>query len=320
MSKEMQRLLLVDYFTGVKKLPKSELSVFTSFFLSNQTILDIVCQTAPYVEFKSGKALIGLPPDEVIQKQENFKEILSYLLKDKAIVELMCLYSSYIKSPKRYVVSKPLVQALKQTKLSVSSRHLPDEFTGFIDIPNIKDEEGETLLGIFAKISKKSGEHEIRLAWITDLKKLNIGFLHSKLEEDKTLEEVCRDYKYKLKFFDPDKGEIEEKITDTKLDLYHNVIVNVIMYITSSNADIVEQMNAFSNKKSKLETQKKIFTPDPYCMVGGNFIMPNVKLPMPSNIHVRAHWRWQPHGPGMSLHKWIMIKEHLRNKRNEQIN
>jgi hypothetical protein len=75
-------------------------------------------------------------------------------------------------------------------------------------------------------------------------------------------------------------------------------------------AELKEEINTFSTKRSKKEWELKQYTKSPYIFVGRNFQMP--KSYTNEEILVRGHWRWQHHGPECSLLKHIYIDPYLK--------
>jgi len=235
------------------------------------------------------------------------------LQQDPALATLMRGYEQCKRNEgKNYIFSKNLVKALAATSTDIYARHLPDKFHAYLEMPGVKDEEGDDLIGIFVEIDVDPhyGKY-IHLAWVCNPSMIFLGYTSQMLRNDKSLSET---YQVSFTMTDLSSGS-PEQFHSYAMDGYAKTIINGIMYIASKDADLIEKVNNFDLKASKRKAQEKIYTRLPYVSVGENFD-PNiyVRKGLPNDIGVSAHWRWQPCGPQRSQHKWTYIREHVRNK------
>lgn len=308
-TKALRPFMLPDYFDGTATLASLQFKIFHKLL-----------RVAPYGYEEGDK--IYYPKDKIIKfcGQELHSLFLELIRVDKSFGSLLTVYKDYLLNGKcNYIFSKGLVQALAATKTEITSKHLPQKFQGYFEMPGLKDSDGENIAGIFVSIEKhyESGLG-LFISYVTDLHRGFHGHVSLPLGEDLPLAKLIKRYQYKIVEFDKNADRFVTTSDITEWDSYINAIVNGILYITSVEADIIQKINNFSTKQSKLKVQQKIYTPKQFFMVGEQFENA-FRKGLKENINVSAHWRFQACGPGYSQHKWTYIRPHVRNKRETEI-
>jgi hypothetical protein len=286
--KELQHILVPDYLKGIH-LPNEQWEVL------NYTLS----------WWKENCSFSG--NDVFIRNTSH--PFYALLKQDVSIRSFFIAYTLYEENKgKNYVIGKNLSKALFNTKTNVSCSRLPKTFHGFIYLPNLKDNDGEDLLGVFCNIN----QGELRLGFIS--KNVTIGFLSLELENDATVESIQIKNAYHQAIFDYDTKESLYTKTDISPKWEHlGILLNSIIYITNSDENLVEEVNQFSQKKNKVATEKKIYTSLPFVRVGFNFHLPKTFVYSVDSTLVRGHWRFQPCGPERAFIKHIYIEPHTRN-------
>lgn len=312
-----QRIMVPDYIDGVKKLNWGIGANFLEWVGLFHKAIDIVGPRT--IRILPPKESFYTQYPELIQEWDTFQYLVK---KDEGFKKLVVGYKYYLEDPKNYVISKSLKEALRKTKQNIKIKHMPDYFNGYLEIPNLLDEDNSLVAGIFASIRPLENEERIlNISTVTNIKSPQVGYLTLDLSDcppDTSMEDLVKNHTRLVTKANKEKTIIIKTEEETVFHECTKVILNTIMYITSSNAELVNEINQFSSKPSKYTAQKKIYTPKPYIFVGKNFQMPRrgggIKC---GEFPVSGHWRWQPHGPGMSLHKWIYIEEYLKGAKNE---
>ena len=316
----MQTHLLPDYLDGSKKVKDGYLKALQTF-----------CKITPYLKLKKAtQMVVEFPVDKEPLTEEGFnlKDLMPLLNQDESMKVFLRTYKGYAEKPnKNIIIHKNLAEALSKTKLDIKTKYLPKNFTAFLDIKGLEDNDGDTILGTFVDINQDDG-------WC-----LNMGILckardgvnypisHINLpldDSDTSLAEIVQRYKHvynRLPKEIVEEYKNEGRIVDFESfdkvvfqgGYYSHIhtILNCILYITNSPELCVEQENNFSKKKSKRETQLKIYTSKKYIILGKEFTFP--KEYTCGEVSVSGHFRWQPYGPSRAYVKHIYIKPHLRN-------
>lgn len=314
-NKRKQPFLIPDYFDGTR--PYKDIKPIN------------ICKLLPLCkhmeeqnssfsyELKKPSLDVVMNNPELVDLWKTFQAIAKV---DEGFRQLVFSYYLYLKKPKNYVVSKPLSEALARTKQDIKVKHLPDTFSAYVEIPNIYDEDGDKIIGSFVNIVVNTeGYRFLQIAYVSDIEKMISGFLMiplKKLEENDSLADVINGCSRKVTKPSADgKSIVIEEDSFSTLDSGAKIIINAVLYITCSNADLVNEINTFDSKPSKYNIQKKIYTPKPYTVVGRNFQMPRISSGFKcGEFAVTGHWRWCPCGPGRLQHKWVFIEEYTKNK------
>jgi hypothetical protein len=320
----MQNFILPDYLDGTK-IDSKNINLFNLYLVSQLTpYMRIMSDLQVEIRFEKGEhpEIEGIPLDSlvpIIRHDESMKVFLRAL-------------KGYRENPsKNYIFTKDLTTSLKNTKLDVRSKYLPKKFSAFIEMKGLFDHEGEEIKGFFVDI-KSDPNHFIYLGFVNfnhNLNSYTISHLNIPLEDsERPLSELIKDYQYVCRGVDKEMlkkwktGEnicgnpiIEEYVQQGEYYDHFHAVFNAIIYITNPQEDMIEESNIFSDKKSKRDTQKKIYTPKNFIILGKNF--KNPKEYTCGEIGVSGHWRWQPYGPARSLLKRIFIKPHTRNYNNK---
>jgi len=282
----LQNILIPDYLEGTH-LPNS---YWKSLYFAK-------CWFEEYCDYADDHI--------IIKTDDKFSEVIR---QDVSLRSFLVAYFFYIKnSGKNYVLGKNLTQALRHTKTDVSCGRLPKNFSGFLFIPTFKDEEGLEVLGAFCNIHN----NVLKIGFISQIDtKIIPGFLFLNLEENRIVGDLQINNVYHEAFLNSDKKVDYKKSEKSPEWIDLSVLLNAIIYITNSCEELTEEVNQFSNKKSKYATEKKIYTSLPYIRVGFNFHLPHT-FSVDSTM-VKGHWRFQPCGPERAFIKHIYIEPHTR--------
>lgn len=310
----MQENILPDYLDGSATTKNEYLKVFKSICRYIQYIKPI-SPTQMSFDFKN-----------CFNEEIAPEEMLSILDYDASLKVFLRSYYEYRTRPHHnYVFSKEIVNAFADTKLDIKGNYLPKDFTAFMDVRGLKDQDGDDIKGVFVRIDKEV----ITLGMLTlsscNKKSYSVSHFHILVPTgDQTVEDIICQLNYTEVGTNLKNKSVSEitSILDSGASLeiskekakYHNhihVILNCILYVTHSEG-LKEELNSFSTKKSKREGEIKNHTQKPYIFVGRDFKVPRVYSD--EEINVRGHWRWQPHGPGWSLLKHIYIDPYLKNR------
>lgn len=320
----MQHFILPDYLDGTK-INKENIHLFNLYLCS---------QLTDYM-----KCLSEVQVEIVFDKDENpivegfpIANLLPLIRHDESMKVFLRALKGYKENPsKNYIFTKELTNSLKETKLDIKTKYLPDNFSGFIEMKGLLDHEGEEIKGFFIDIQNNDKKF-IYMGFISynrDNRNYNISHLNIPLENnDKSIRELIGEYQYVCRGINKkavDKvlgGDTlnQDLIFDEKkqrgeyYDHFH-AIFNALVYIANPQENMDEDINIFRGKAKKIATQKKIYTPKKFILLGKNFKMP--KEYRCGEVGVTGHWRWQPYGPQNSLLKRIFIKPYIRNYTNK---
>lgn len=297
----MQQLLLPDYLDGSVEIDENK-NIF-------MVALKQVTACYPYI-IESSNLSVGIefPEDVYHENRENCINIKKILNTEPALLTMVRIYRNYVNEKKNYIFSSGLVEALKNTSTDIKVSHLPRYFCGYIVMPNLRDNDGEKIEGVFILI-KNNVVYCSGLVNRANGTMINFIF---ELDRADTVSDVAKLYNYSVRHKDGVYLDIDN--TPGFLIDYQRTVLNGIMYICSTDADLKYRVNNFSTKKKKLNVQKKIYTSSPFTVVGEDFSI-YVNKEMKNNVYVRPHWRWQACGPRYSMHKLVYVKEYTKNKR-----
>lgn len=304
----MQLAFLPDYFDGTRPMKGNLWPIFLKFFKLSSCLIRVTP-----IGFR-----ISIPNEKIREDPQLAHTFIQTMETDMSMSMLIKTYGDYLVAKgKNYVFTKGLAKALAQTSTNVTSKRMPDSFVGYLEIPGLKDLDGDIILGVFVNIFKMNGGHYLNCGFVTDLKRLSVGHLNLEIKKDVSLLKSIQEYSYIQRdvVSSAKNGALTIATTDQKHKDYPYVktLVNAIMYLTSSNADLTHKINNLSTKKSKHDAQSKLYTKQPFIVAGDNFDYELIRKQLPDNIKVTSHWRWQVCGVGRTEHKWIFINEHLRN-------
>lgn len=315
----MQPFIIPDYLDGSKE-PKED----------NLRNLSRYCGLSKYIKSRrAGEMVVEFPSyPEPIVDGINLKDLMPIVSQDESMKVFLRAYKAYQEKPnKNIIIHKELVKALSETKLDIKSKYLPKEFTAFLDLKDLKDNDGDEVKGIFVDIAQEE-EWMLYLGIVTYCNSphphLAVSHLNIPLDDsDKPISEIVAGYKHIYSTVHPDvfdrykggdhqnMGGLYQLIFEGGYHKFIHAILNAILYIHHSPEQCIEIQNEFATKKSKLEAQKKIYTSKKFIVLGQNFSFP--KEYSCGEVSVSGHFRWQPYGPGWSLMKHIYIKPHSRN-------
>jgi hypothetical protein len=312
----MQNFILPDFLDGTK-IPKNQNLEAISKICSITSYMKIINDTLIKIDFGDHIPFIdGIPASD-------FVEIIN---KDESLLVFLRAYKEYLeKDSKNFIFEKNLVKALVGTNLDVKVKYLPKNFTAFIDLKNLRDQDGDIIQGVFVDIRNKPTSYLCLgfLALKEELKAYTISHLNIPLGDDEdSIEKIIKNHKEIIHSFseeDFEKLKSGEKVSNLNsikkvLDeaTYHDhikAIFNALIYV--NNTEFKIERNNFSSKKSKKEAQEKIYTKKDFIIFGRDYSLP--KEFTCGVVGVSGHFRWQPYGPNRSLLKHIFIKPHTRN-------
>ena len=136
----MQLAFLPDYFDGTRPM-KGELWPILLKFFGMSSCLSRVSPLG----FR-----ITVPADKIMEDPPLAKTFVKTMEADMSMSMLLQTYNDYLtENGKNYVFTKGLSKALAQTSTNVTSRRMPDDFVGYLEIPGLKDLDGDNILGVF---------------------------------------------------------------------------------------------------------------------------------------------------------------------------
>ena len=306
----MQKIIFPDYMDGSAVPNNLGIEAFRQLTNICKYVTDI-----PPGDDNAKPGMFALTRDAWKVYENKFLQDLS---EDDAMITFLRTYKDYIANKKNYIVSKNLCKALKATSSVVKTSYFPDNFQAYIEIPNLLDKVGDQIIGFFVSIVNKYGERRMYTSYITynsDTKEYAPGYLNFELDLYENMKDLVESYSYIERHVNKtDMSSAKEIVMKSEYSEYIHVLMNAILYINNSK-DLSLNVNQFAKKRSKFETQKKIYTSKPFCVVGSNIFLPRVY--QVDSTMVSGHFRWQPHGPGRSLLKHIYIDPHPRHYNKE---
>lgn len=316
--KYMQEFILPDYLDR-SKISKNENLDVISKLCTITKYMNIINETLIKIEFgDSVPDIDGVP----------LSEFVPIIHKDESLLVFLRSYKGYLENNGRnYIFEKSLTEALSETKLDLKVKYLPKEFTAFLDFKNLHDQDGDLIKGVFVDI-RNTPSHNLCMGFLAYHKELNshtIGHLNIPLgHPEESIEKIIKNHKEIIQTIsdeDMEKIKSGEHINNLKsikkvieeANYYKHIkaVFNAILYINNSSEQIAEEKNIFSEKKSKSEAQKKIFTQKIFTVFGKDFTLPREYTC--GQVGVKGHFRWQPYGPERSFVKHIYIMPHVRN-------
>jgi hypothetical protein len=314
----MQNFILPDFLDGSKTSKNFNLNTIAQFCKITQ-YMRIINETTVKIEFGDRiPTLDGIP----------LSEFVDLINRDESLLVFLRSYKGYLENnSKNYIVEKNLTNALLDTKLDLKVKYLPSKFSAFIDFKNLVDQDNDIIQGVFIDIRDipKRNFYMGYLALNKELNAYTIGHLNIPLKDpEESIETIIKKHKEVHQILsDEDYARIKSgqeidtlksiKKVYNEANYYSHIkaIFNTILYIHNSPELCVDSSNIFSEKNSKKEAQKKIYTSKNFVILGKGFELP--KEYTCGLIGVRGHFRWQPYGPERSFVKHIYIKPHTRN-------
>ncbi|MDI7219537.1 hypothetical protein QMN07_18810 [Leptospira santarosai] len=312
---------------------------------------------APFFDIDQFSKYFGEYIDEYFDKRdENFYEMYSFL-QDKRneetltkwlIDDYLTILNFEIFNRKTFFISGQLAENLVFTDYNVTGEFLKPPFNCFLLVLN--DELTKQLLCNIVKIVVKEYEDPINI-FVTKvgegenfLLKFHIRFGEIQLErallvksEIKISEIIKTDWE---KLFNTNEFETKKQssLEEESSFFYESgfeffrILINSILYLTSSGADIVERKKIKSRKKRKgaKRNENQTYNTKSYDYyevgntIGSIFIDYNksniinnansIKTAFKLTIRsvVRGHWRNQPFGQGKEQRKLIFIKPYYK--------
>jgi hypothetical protein len=318
----MQELILPDYLDGTR-IVRDNIHLYNLY---------LCCHLIKYMH-PVNDSLLEIKFDNNIIPQVDgiaLPDLVPLLSHDESMKIFLRSYKGYKENinSKNYIFTKDLTHSLIKTKLDIKSKFLPKKFSGFILMRGLKDNDDEEIKGFFVDI-KDEPTHFLYLGYIgysEKYKGYTVSHLNIPLEDpEKPIKDLIQKHDHIYRGVNSDtlskiKTEVnlenfnnffEKTIKQGEYYDHFHALLNAIIYINSEQENLVEDKNVFSTKKSKKQTQQKIYTSKSFYIFGKNFNLP--KEYTCGEIQVTGFWRWQPHGPQRSLLKRIFIAPHTRN-------
>lgn len=301
----MQKKLLVDMFAGNVPYGKN----------SKQRYNGELCKMISYVELIEPQYVGGMPtmiidkhlrihPDEVV------RVLARGLEEDKTMQSFLRVYKRYRSAPhKNYIFGRPVISALTSIKNSLKTSYLPTAFNGFLDIPDLRDSDGDRIEGLFVHIYL-TGHGDTFFECAYPLENGSIGHLTLTFPPEETdIATWCKQWPRYVVRVEGDNLVTRTDFKDDPTNLLE-LILNCIIYVTRSNEILVEQVNEFDGSKKAIERQEKIYSHVPFVRVGEGFEF--VRVQHVDSTFVNPFYRMQPCGPSRANVKLTLVRGHER--------
>jgi len=308
-----QQILIPDILDGTIPVKREDLKSFAHMCRLHK-YLEVVSPTQLYVNHD----LMG---SEVVKDGFDVRKLIPLLNYDSSMKVFLRAYKGYVdKKGGNYLFNKNLTVALANTRLDLKVKYLPKNFTGFFHLPNLRDNEGDIIKGVFIDINDDFGNNlYLGILVENSNKSLLVAHLNVPLEDKEiTVEELIKKHEFVALYASNEKEardgleppKFRKTTEQAEYSSHHATIFNAILYIHNSE-NLLEKINEFSPKKSKREGQKKVLTQKSFYLVGENFELPKVYTC--GEVKVSGHFRWQPYGKGKERKKLIFIDPYKKN-------
>ena len=313
----MQKMMLPDILDGTRKVKHDRFDALISICKAWKYVdpIDEKSWRMDFHEMHKDNFYIFHDQDGLPISNRRTHDLLS---QDQSLNNLLRAYSDYMKSEKNnYLISENLSKAFAKTSSAISTKYLPENFQGYIQIPGLLDQDGWDIEGFFVSIYKYETCWKFYAGYLSnnpDHNNLDASFINIDLSSAETVEECVKKMPYVRQWINKNTFEYQTEESPSEYNTYIHVLFNAVMYIAHGE-DVSKTKNVFSTKRSKRVAQEKLFTPKVFTKVGYN-----MQLPRTYNVDstvVSGHFRWQPHGPGRSLVKHIYIDPHPRHYNKE---
>lgn len=264
-----------------------------------------------------GQLVTDYGPKDLLVDNESitdiFKQCVDMIRKDSVSRAFVICYKLYIDlGSHNYLVTKDLSTAFKTSRFILKGKHLKENQAGYIEF---RDQGlmyyGEKVLGTLFSVRKFEGMKVISISVVTSTGancycSMSIGedesimkSYNEKMDYDNT-ERVIENKGAYSNFYSVkgEKGQDEEFV---------RIVLSTIIYIGGKNSDLTFECNEFSRKKSKYETQVKMFTRKNYCLVGKGFVCKTDKEYIDGLVPVVGHYKFVEigsRGEGHYEYRW----------------
>jgi hypothetical protein len=211
--------------------------------------------------------------------------------------------------PKTYVFSKYMHLLFSSTQGDVLCDHLHKDSYGFIYLEGLSI-MGHQVLGTFFNIEKDPGnEYNISLFILRVLpnNELQTRISYLPLPSGKMLLE-------ELRHRSPDQDDDSSSTFmayDSESHRSFCIILNAILFAVNCTDDLKEELNEFAHKKSKREAQERIYTANPFFLIGSPTGETEEEIQERTqnvtHTFVKGHMYWQAWGP-----KWSKLRLRYR--------
>jgi len=291
--KDMQKLDILDLMMGIKSSKKHNNLVELGKIMRD--LAD--CSSLEFEKFR-----IDIPANH--PRAESMGSIRQLLHQDKIMLGFYKSFYHYNKSDdiNNYIITKPLASALSLTKTDIRCSYIPKNINGYLEIPELYDSDGEKILGIFFHTGEIQGESELTIGYMV-FDKAKGTFIPCMLNVAYKDTDLLKDVISKFPFTEicTPKLTVEHPAV---LNNYMATIINALIYIHNTNAELAEELNCFTGSRKAQERQRGIYTPHPYIVVGRNYKMPRAEA---SEHMVSGHFKWVRFGVGHSYvrHQYV---------------
>lgn len=301
----MQKILFLDYMDGSRALtPKifidKNIAVYVAMFKRASRIKPIMKKHGLIFDHESFRK-------ELAKDHEYLDCDLRLYDQDASMKATIEDYGLFYNFPgrKNYVFSGALSKALSETHIDQDTSIISGERSFYFEMQNIKFKEKD-LICVFGYVVK------------FEAMELLILQLVEKNKDKHHLKSIGLEIKQGVKFSDSFSNTLkstkhphhEYQDIDYSKESVYRTALNGVIYICNNSEEMDEKLNSFAEKKSKIETQMKIYTEKPYVELGSDFIY--LRLIKEGESDVRGHYRWQPCGEGRRQVKLTFVKPHVR--------
>jgi len=297
----LQKMDMLDYLLG-----KKESKRFPQLSLLGQGLRALTT----YTREEDSDSLKIYALNKTDPDYEIMESLKNLLFSDKIFNSFYKAFFKYYtqKNSFNYILSKPLCRALAETKTDILCSHIPKNFSGYLEMPNLIDSDGEEILGIFFNTNNyKDDQSQITLGYLCHCKiqKQPItSMVNTHYKDTELLKDVLKKHVYTEIGVNGKHAERPGELTK-----HIAAIVNALIYIKNTNDVLTSEINQFSGSKKAIQRQKNIYTELPYLYVGRGFYLPKT---FTTEHVVSGHFKWQRHGVGLSLIKHIYVEPYLR--------
>lgn len=250
---------------------------------------------------------IEIDPNAVDSGLDKF---ISFAQKDVSLYTFIMNWKAYKANPRCLVFSESLTKAFSMTDMNYATKYLPETFSAYIELRgwNVPIFKNQKIEGFFIEIIPYGEGKKIYISIIakdpnakqnsqvlgTPLSKFleegDVYFLNLKFNGDKTLYEEINSEGFKK---------------DPRCDYtYLAPLINAVVF--AHNQEYELNLNEFYGSKKAIETQKKIYSNQPFYEFHKDF-----NFVVDATV-VSGHFRFQPFGEGRKKVKLIYIEPHVR--------
>jgi len=308
----MQNLLFVDRLKNIKYCRNFYEKIYN---MAYEIAKDAIVATNPETKVFSldlNPAIAKWKPRiDKLSKEEKmlFSTVISAIHRDKDdgmfnYLTAMTLYQQ--KNAKNYVFTQGLAEILAKTSADIPAKYFPKEFSGYFEIPGLKDLDDVLFTGVFVNISGNA----IQLVGAMKQEGYPITYLQLDMDRNKTFREIIENSDGFIR-----ERDGEETNEGKSYYSFQHTIGNALAFVCNSEFELEQEYNEFSNKAKKALGQQRCYTQLPFVVVGKDYHGRKYHI---SESITSGHWKWQPYGSKFSKIKLIYIKPYTRKFNNKE--